>query len=129
MVGIMTLGEKIKLFRDLKGYSQEAMADSLGLSGTGYGKIERDETDVTVARLEEIATVLGVKVENITSFDEKVVFHNYSGSLPHNFARLQNYYHESGALEPLKALYESRITRFEDEVTELRRQLFDLLKK
>lgn len=35
----MTLGEKIKLFRHLKGYSQEAMADSLGLSGTGYGKL------------------------------------------------------------------------------------------
>lgn len=129
MVGIMTLGEKIKLFRHLKGYSQEAMADSLGLSGTGYGKIERDETDVTVARLEEIATVLGVEVEDITSFDEKVVFHNYSGSLPHNFARLQNYYHESGALESLKALYESRITRLEDEVTELRKHLLDLLKK
>lgn len=89
------------------------MADSLGLSGTGYGKIEGDETDVTVARLEEIATVLGVKVEDITSFNEKVAFHNYSGSLPHNFARLQNYHNESGALEPLKTLYESRIARLE----------------
>ncbi len=48
----MTLGDKIRKFRQLKDYSQESMAIALGLSVTGYAKIERNETNVTVSRLE-----------------------------------------------------------------------------
>ena len=38
------LGQKIRMVRELKGFSQEYMAHALGLSQRGYSKLERDET-------------------------------------------------------------------------------------
>ena len=53
-----TLGEKIRLSRLQKGFSQENMADMLCISTTAYGDIERNKTDLTVSRLEKIADLL-----------------------------------------------------------------------
>lgn len=62
------------------------------------------------------------------SLDEAVSFHNYSGSHPHNFGQLQNYYASAtGRPDALEDLHESRISCLEAEVAELRKQLVDLL--
>lgn len=52
------LAEKIRLLRLQKGYSQENMADVLGISTTAYGDIERGKTELTLSRLEQIAVGL-----------------------------------------------------------------------
>ncbi len=36
------------------------MAEALKMSQTGYGKIERDETDINYSHLEQIAEVLAI---------------------------------------------------------------------
>ena len=50
----------------------------LGLNLGGYGKIERDETDVTISRLNKIAEILDTLISTILSFDAKNVFHQYN---------------------------------------------------
>jgi transcriptional regulator with XRE-family HTH domain len=75
----MKVGEKIKKIRELKNYTQHYMANQLDLSISGYGKIERDETDLSLGKLEKIATVLGVDINKILSFDEKQIF-NFDNS-------------------------------------------------
>jgi transcriptional regulator with XRE-family HTH domain len=55
-----SLPERIRLQRLQRGLSQENMADLLGLSTTAYGDIERSKTDLTLSRLSQIASVLGV---------------------------------------------------------------------
>lgn len=70
----MKVGEKIKKLRELKNYTQQHVADELELSLSGYGKIERDETDISISRLEKIAAVLGVDISSILNFDEKNIF-------------------------------------------------------
>lgn len=52
------VGSKIRHIREIKNYTQEHMARELGMSTTGYGKIERDETDLTLTKLEKIAEIL-----------------------------------------------------------------------
>jgi len=56
----MTIGEKIRIQRVTKGYSQESMSYDLGISQAAYSKLERDETEMTVARLYEIAEILEI---------------------------------------------------------------------
>jgi transcriptional regulator with XRE-family HTH domain len=46
----MNVGEKIKKLRELKNYTQQHMAEELDLSLSGYGKIERNETDISVSK-------------------------------------------------------------------------------
>lgn len=85
----MKIGHKIRQLRELKGLSQEDMANELKMSLNGYGRIERNEVDVNVERLEEISKILEVNPEVILTFDEKFVF-NVSGK-PHNVGQKITY--------------------------------------
>jgi transcriptional regulator with XRE-family HTH domain len=55
-----TIGNKIRIQRLMKNYSQEYMAFMLEISQPAYSKIERDETEITLRRLYDIAEVLQV---------------------------------------------------------------------
>jgi transcriptional regulator with XRE-family HTH domain len=68
------VGMKIKHLRELKNYTQEYMARELGMSITGYGKIERDETEITLLKLEKIAKVLNTNFRKILDFDERKIY-------------------------------------------------------
>ncbi|EDN72067.1 hypothetical protein BGS_1039 [Beggiatoa sp. SS] len=45
--------KKLKFFVNSKAWSQEEIAHRLNMSVSGYGSIERGETDVNLSRLEE----------------------------------------------------------------------------
>lgn len=66
----MSIGAKIKRVRELKNMKQETLADKLSMSPSGYGKIERDETDLPYSRLEQIAKAFSMKTEELVGFDE-----------------------------------------------------------
>lgn len=67
------IGPTIKKIRELRNYTQEYMAESLKMSQTGYGKIERGETDVTVNKIKQIAKILDVNLQDLLEFDGKIV--------------------------------------------------------
>jgi transcriptional regulator with XRE-family HTH domain len=77
---MLKIGSKIKKLRELKNDTQEYMAHQLHLSVNGYGKIERNDVDVTIGRLEEIAKILETDVMQILSFDEKMIFNINQGN-------------------------------------------------
>lgn len=70
----MNVGEKIKKLRELKNYTQQYMADQLDISQSGYGKIERNETDISISKLEKIAKILDTDIYTVLIFDEKHFF-------------------------------------------------------
>lgn len=61
----MNCGPLIKQTRESKGIMQSFVAKKIGLSCAGLWKIESGITDVSIDRLEQIATVLGVKVKDL----------------------------------------------------------------
>jgi transcriptional regulator with XRE-family HTH domain len=67
----MQINEKIKFIRELKGWSQEKMAEKLNMSVGGYANIEHGETNIKFSRLEQISKILGLKVSQLTDLDEK----------------------------------------------------------
>ena len=75
----MAVHEKIKFIRQLKGWSQEEMAEKLAMSVNGYGSIERGETNVNLSRLEQIAKLFGMELSELVALNEKSVFY-MSGS-------------------------------------------------
>jgi transcriptional regulator with XRE-family HTH domain len=70
----MELCEKIRFMRMFKGWSQEEMAEKLGMVVSGYAKIERGETDVNFSRLTQIANLFGIELSNLIGLNEKNVF-------------------------------------------------------
>ncbi|TRX15972.1 helix-turn-helix domain-containing protein [Flavobacterium franklandianum] len=61
--------KNIKTIRELKNLTREYVADSLAMSTSGYGKIERGEVDLTISKLILIAKVLEVDVDYIFKFN------------------------------------------------------------
>lgn len=48
----MSIGSKIRALRILKGFTQEAFAERLGLSQNSYSKIELGKTRLNLERLQ-----------------------------------------------------------------------------
>lgn len=105
---------KIKQIRELKNLTQEHVAIQLGLSTRAYSKIETGETQLTINRLNEISSILGVEPMEVLGFDDKQVFNNYGkqeGNIGINHINIP---------EKLMQQYEKTIQILEDEVALLK---------
>ena len=69
----MKFHEKIRFMRQSKNWSQEDMADKLGMSVAGYAKIEQGRTDANFSKMEQIASVFDMNIVELLSFGEKNV--------------------------------------------------------
>ena len=65
----MNLGNKIKKLRELKDFTQEHLAEKLGITQSNYSKIEKGTIDIQYSKLEEIAKILDIAVEDIIGFN------------------------------------------------------------
>jgi transcriptional regulator with XRE-family HTH domain len=74
----MQLGKKIKKIRELKNFTQEHVASEIGITQGAYSKIENGDTDLTINKLEQIATVLEMLPEDILTFNDKQIIFNVS---------------------------------------------------
>ena len=86
----MHIGDKIRKVRELKGYKQEYVADKLGMSVTAYGNIERGDSSLSFDRLEEIAAVMEVAVQDILNIPEQLNIHSIEAVVnPENNASIK----------------------------------------
>jgi transcriptional regulator with XRE-family HTH domain len=60
----MVIGTNIRKERILKGYSQEWLAQRLGISQNVISDIENGKVDIKMSKLEEIANVISLEEEN-----------------------------------------------------------------
>ena len=115
----MLVGEKIRKIRELKGIKQDTMAEALGITQTSYSKIERNETELSLTRLTQIAKELGVKEEDILSFDPTAVFNN---SVVHSYSNFGTFYNH-GLAEEERKLFEKLIEAKNKEIEALYKQI------
>ena len=73
------IGNKIRILREQKGYSQESLAQELGLTQPSYARLEKQDERISITRLIQIATILKTTVaELIDEKTQKVI--NQQGS-------------------------------------------------
>lgn len=128
----MNIGDKIRKVRELKGLKQEYVAGKLGLSVTAYGNIERNESSLSFERLEEIAEVLEVTVQDILNIPEQFNVHSIVNSQQIGFNRFDNYTDNRTGTDKESEAYKQSIIHLEKEIEYLRQQnqqLIELLKK
>lgn len=65
----MKTNEKIRQLRELHEFSQEEMAEKAEMSPSGYAKIERGETRLTLERLEQFADIFNVDLSKLIQSD------------------------------------------------------------
>lgn len=115
----LTLGNKIRLMRELRGLKQDDIAVELEMTQNGYGKIERDETDVSYSRLESICKILGISTTDLINLDQNKLEMSITNS------QNQNVYTQAYLIQNQegKELYEKRIADLQNEITFLREML------
>src|SRR5277367_3251339 len=64
-----TIGKNIRTIRHQRGWSQEDVANRLGISIPAFSKIETGVTDINLSRLEQIANIYEINVINLLALD------------------------------------------------------------
>lgn len=120
----MNIGKKIKTLREIRNLTQSHLAKELGLTQSAYSKIELGEVELSFSKLETVARVLGMKPEEIVTFNEAMVF-----NVMHNQTGITNGYVYNAQSEHEKALYEEQISQLKAENTYLKTVIDKLLVK
>jgi transcriptional regulator with XRE-family HTH domain len=116
----MTLSEKLKQIRTYKNLTQEDVAEKLKISTQAYSKIERGETKLDTNRLEQIAQILEISLEDLLKNDEKGLLFQFND---YNKDNTVNHYTAS---EKIIAVLEKTIHRQNEEIAFLRQQIQQL---
>lgn len=74
----MSVYRNIRLLREMRNFTQQCMADELGLSIGGYGKIERGKSDIKLSQLIKIAKILNTDLNTLINFDPNTIFNELS---------------------------------------------------
>ncbi len=64
-----SVGKNIRTLRHQRGWSQEDIANRLGISIPAFSKIETGVTDINLSRLEQIANIYDVNIVNLLALD------------------------------------------------------------
>ncbi|HMZ46597.1 MAG TPA: helix-turn-helix transcriptional regulator [Chitinophagaceae bacterium] len=115
------VGNKIKIIREIKNYTQEYMASELNISQNAYSRIELNKTKLTTALAEKIADILEVSLADLLSKDNPIITFS-NNTIDKNFGYINNHY------ESQKELYENTITLLQKELTDAKEREERLLK-
>lgn len=113
---LINIGQNIKKLRELRNYTQQYMAENLGMSQSGYGKLERGQSDMSLLKLFKIAEVLEVNIDAILKFNvelilqqEKIVSENLGDPLSkQNMQHIHQILSEINFLKDEMSLIKSR---------------------
>ena len=102
----MQYGEKIRMIRELRGFSQDHMANKLNMAQNTYSRIEKNQTKLTAELLEKVAKELGVSPVDILSTEPAIVnFGTVHGTLQGN---IENFYtYQKELLETVRVTLET----------------------
>ena len=85
------IGKNIRKFRELKGYSQEYMANEMELTQASYAKLESNSTKISVERLFTIAKLLETDVADILELNKQTIFNQNNTGTANAFVNVENY--------------------------------------
>lgn len=116
--------ETIRELRKQNDWTQEQMAEKLGITRNGYAKIERGESMPNLERLNEIATLFGIEITELLDNKNFIcqIIDNNSNTI--NYNSNQNLVAEIEKLQ-LSLSYKDELLSQKDKEIELLRKLLD----
>ncbi|MBX2931681.1 MAG: helix-turn-helix transcriptional regulator [Chitinophagaceae bacterium] len=113
------VGNKIKIVREIRNYSQEYMASQLGISQNAYSRIELNKTKLTTEVAEKIASILEISLMDLLSKDNPIVSFS-NNTIDKGY--IHNHY------ETQIEIYEKKIEFLKEELKEAKLREEKLLK-
>jgi transcriptional regulator with XRE-family HTH domain len=119
-------GQKLRLLREFRNYSQEYIAEKLGITQNAYSRIENNQTRLTTERLERLAVILNVPPLELLSDKEPVI--HFSGSFAQDIAPVKEG-HWKEIIESTRQLYAQVICGKDERIAQLENELHSLRKE
>ena len=116
------VGDKIKNIRELKNFTQEYMADKLEISQAAYSKLEKGDLKISQDKLNKIAEILDVNLEDIKDFDNKRILNSYNSIKGNN----SNITYSNQDIILIRKLYEDKINLLEKLVQKQEEEIKNL---
>jgi transcriptional regulator with XRE-family HTH domain len=113
------LAGRIRIVRESKGYTQEYVANRLNISQQAYSNIEKNQENVTLKRLRELSSVLGVGLGSLVGDEDSLVQQNFQ----QQGGNAGTILHVSGLGDAERNLYERYIADLKSEIESLRKLL------
>lgn len=103
----MKIGTRIKQLREIKGYSQQVVADHLSMTQANYHKLESDKYEIRLEYLEKLAVLYKVSLADLISNEKTTVNiqnnnHNHNGVVMGDPELFKNLLESKDALIKLK---------------------------
>lgn len=112
--------KKIKHYRELRNYTQEHVANELGISQSAYSRIEENPDKCSISRLKEIAAVLKISHEQLVKIG---MYLTVDGE---HFEKT-DVRSSAGVSDAERKLYESTIQHLKEENSILRKEKLSLM--
>ncbi len=109
--------DKIKEYRKLKGYSLEYMSEMLGMSVSGYSKIESNITKITLEKLIAIHEILGISLSDLLDLKTETIYKQELKDNAVGHQQIENLYQEN------KDITAQLVNAYKDEILFLRSKL------
>lgn len=121
-------GQKLRLLREYRNYSQEYIAEKIGITQNAYSRIENNQTRLTAERLEKLAVILDISMMELLSEKEPVIqFADTAPSgTPHPPARDE---HWKEMMESTHQLYGQVIVSKDEKIAHLETEIGFLRKE
>jgi len=117
-------GQKLRVLREFRNYSQEYIAEKLGITQNAYSRIENNQTKMTAERLGRLAIILNIPPMELLS-DKEPILH-FSDAAPFIPPKED---HWKEMIENTRQLYgqvicskDEKIAFLENEIHTLRRE-------
>jgi transcriptional regulator with XRE-family HTH domain len=121
-------GSKIRMIRELRGLSQENIAQRLGITQTTYSRIENNQTKLDTAVLSKLAKELGVTTADILSNEPTLVNFSANKSLQNHDRDEFFFAFQKDLIEKIIALKDKEIEGLKMIINGLTREKESLIK-
>ncbi|MBS9781034.1 MAG: helix-turn-helix transcriptional regulator [Gammaproteobacteria bacterium] len=88
----MKVNEKIRLMREMNDWTQEDMAEKMSMSLNSYSKLERGESKLYLDKLEKVAEVFDVEINDLLSLNKQGLIFLVNKDISGDNSGLTNYY-------------------------------------
>jgi len=112
------VGLTVRKLREKRGFSQEFVAEKLGINQSTYGKLERDISNITLDRLYKIADLLEEDIATILDIGKKNIFNNQTNQGNGYVETINNDY--KAMVEELKSAYEKMLGLKDEQINLLK---------
>lgn len=111
-------GQKLRVYREFRNYSQEYIAEKLGITQNAYSRIETNQTRLTAERLRQVAEILSIPLTCLLSDSEPQLNFGNGSSDRHTLELLE---HTKNLYDQIIKTKDEKILSLEDEISNLRK--------